>query len=132
MTTIEANVPDYVAKLAMEVAAREKTTVDQIVALALAAPVEAWKIRDDMETRARQANPADLDLLLDKVISDARNEHVLYCLSVSIEIKEVPPAPVLLRASVVIFHFTTARVVIVSGQHDHLSRRRPDDAPKRC
>ena len=29
--------------------------------------LEAWRIRDDMETRARRANPADFDALLDKV-----------------------------------------------------------------
>lgn len=67
MTTIEAKVPDYLAKLAAEVAEREKMSVDQIVALALSAQVEVWRIRDDMETRARRANPADCDALLDKV-----------------------------------------------------------------
>lgn len=67
MTTIEAKVPDYLAKLAAEVAEREKVSVDQIVALALSAQVEAWRIRDDMETRARRANPADFGALLDKV-----------------------------------------------------------------
>lgn len=48
-------------------AEREKVIVDQIVALALSAQVEAWRIRDDMETRARRANPADFDALLAKV-----------------------------------------------------------------
>lgn len=67
MTTIEAKVPDYLAKLAAEVAEREKVSVDQIVALALSAQVEAWRIRDDMETRARRAKLADFDTLLDKV-----------------------------------------------------------------
>lgn len=67
MTTIEAKVPDYLARLAAEVAEREKVSVDQIVALALSAQVEAWRIRDDMETRARRANPADFDALLAKV-----------------------------------------------------------------
>ena len=67
MTTIEAKVPDYLAKLAAEVAERENLSVDQIVALALSSQVEAWRIRDEMETRARRANPADVDALLDKV-----------------------------------------------------------------
>ena len=67
MTTIEAKVPDYLAKLAAEVAKRENVSVDQIVALALSSQVEVWRIRDDMETRSRRANPADLDALLDKV-----------------------------------------------------------------
>jgi hypothetical protein len=67
MTTIEAKVPDYLARLANEVAERENVSVDQIVALALSSQVEAWRIRDDTETRARRANPADFEALLDKV-----------------------------------------------------------------
>jgi hypothetical protein len=67
MTTIEARVPDYLARLTAEVAAREKVSVDQIVALALSAQVEAWRLRDDLETRARRAKPGDFDALLDKV-----------------------------------------------------------------
>jgi hypothetical protein len=67
MTTIEAKVPDYLARLTAEVAEREKVSVDQIVALALSSQVEAWRIRDSMETRARRANPADFESLLDKV-----------------------------------------------------------------
>jgi hypothetical protein len=67
MTTIEAKVPDYLARLTAEVAEREKVSVDQIVALALSAQVESWRIRDDLDTRARRANRADFDALLDKV-----------------------------------------------------------------
>ena len=37
MTTIQATVPDYLAKLAAEAAEKEKTTLDQIIALALSA-----------------------------------------------------------------------------------------------
>ena len=43
MTTIEAQVPDYLAALAHEAAAKEKTTLDQIIALALSAQLSAWK-----------------------------------------------------------------------------------------
>jgi len=64
MTTIQAKVPDYLARLAAEIAEREKTTVDHIVSQALSAQIEAWKVRDDMQTRARRANPADWQALL--------------------------------------------------------------------
>jgi hypothetical protein len=67
MTTIEAKVPDFLARLTAEVAEREKVTVDQIVALALSAQVESWRIRDDLETRAHRANRADFGPLLAKV-----------------------------------------------------------------
>ena len=41
--------------------------MDHIVALALSAQVEAWRIHDDMETRARRANPRHLETLLERV-----------------------------------------------------------------
>jgi hypothetical protein len=67
MTTIEAKVPDYLAALAQEAAAKEKTTLDQIVAVALSAQLNAWKVRDDMETRAKRGRPEDLREILAQV-----------------------------------------------------------------
>jgi hypothetical protein len=52
-------VPDYLAALAKEAAAKEKTTLDQIIALVLSAQLSAWKVRDDMETRAKRGRPED-------------------------------------------------------------------------
>lgn len=60
MTTIQAEVPDYLAKLASEAAEKEKTTLDQIVALALSAQISVWKVREDMETRALRGRAEDL------------------------------------------------------------------------
>ncbi len=67
MTTIEAKVPDYLAALAREAAAKEQTTLDQIIALALSAQLSAWKVRDDMATRARRGRPDDLRDILVRV-----------------------------------------------------------------
>jgi hypothetical protein len=67
MTTIEAKVPDYLAALAQEAAAKEKTTLDQIVAVALSAQLSAWKIREDMETRAKRGRPEDIRDILAQV-----------------------------------------------------------------
>ena len=67
MTTIQANVPDYLAKLAADAAAKEKTSLDQIVSAALSSQLSAWKVRDDMETRARRARPDVLRAVLDQV-----------------------------------------------------------------
>ena len=67
MTTIEAKVPDYLAALAAEAAAKEKTTLDQIIALALSAQLSAWKVRDDIETRAKRGRPEDLRDILTEV-----------------------------------------------------------------
>ena len=59
--------PDYLAALAAEAAAKEKTTLDQIIALALSAQLSAWKVREDMETRARRGRPEDLRDILAEV-----------------------------------------------------------------
>ena len=67
MTTIEAKVPDYLAALAAEAAAKEKTTLDQIIALALSAQLSAWKVRDDIETPAKRGRPEDLRDILAEV-----------------------------------------------------------------
>ncbi len=67
MKTIQAQVPDYLARLAADAAVKEKTTLDQIVALALSAQLSAWKVRDDMETRARRGRPEDLREILAEV-----------------------------------------------------------------
>lgn len=67
MTKIEANVPDYLAKQAFAVAAREKVPVDQIVALALSAQLAAWKGSDDMATRAKRADLTDFDRVMSRV-----------------------------------------------------------------
>jgi hypothetical protein len=67
MTTIQANIPDYLAKLAAETAAKERTTLDQIVAIALAAHVGAWQVREDIETRARRGNLETLGRVLARV-----------------------------------------------------------------
>jgi hypothetical protein len=67
MTTIQANVPDFLAKLASEAAAKEQTTVDNIVSIALAAHVGAWQVRDDLEVRAQRGNLQTLDRVLARV-----------------------------------------------------------------
>ena len=67
MTTIEAKVPDYLAALVAEAAVKEQTTIDQIIALALSAQLSAWKVRDDMETRAKRGHPENFREILDRV-----------------------------------------------------------------
>ena len=67
MTTIQAQVPDFLAKLASEAAAKERTTVDNIVSIALAAHVGARQVRDDIELRAQRGNLQTLDRVLARV-----------------------------------------------------------------
>lgn len=67
MTKIEAMVPDYLARQALAVAAKEQLSIDQSVALALSAQVAAWRASNDLETRARRANLAAFDRIMAKV-----------------------------------------------------------------
>jgi hypothetical protein len=67
VTTIQAQVPDYLAKMAVEAARKENTTLDQIIALALSAQLSAWKVREDMQTRAARSRPQDLRDILAQV-----------------------------------------------------------------
>ncbi len=67
MTTIQVNVPDYLAKLAEEAAQKENVTVDQIVALALSTQVSAWNVREDIESRAKRGSAAHLKEIFSKV-----------------------------------------------------------------
>jgi hypothetical protein len=67
MKTIQASIPEYLARLAAEAAAQEQTTLDNIVAVALAAHVGAWQVRDDIETRAKRGNLEALDRILARV-----------------------------------------------------------------
>ena len=67
MTAIQPEAPDYLAKLASEAAEKEKTTLDQIVALALSAQISDWKVRDDLERRAVRGRPEDVRDVLAEV-----------------------------------------------------------------
>jgi len=67
MKTIQAQIPDFLARIAAEVAEREKVSLDQIIALALASQLSAWKARDDIETRARRGSLEAFDRVMAKV-----------------------------------------------------------------
>ena len=74
MTTIQAQVPDPLAKQVEELAAQEKVSVDQIVSIALAYQVSAWRTRDTVATRAKRGSWEKFDSVMAKV-------------------REVPPLP---------------------------------------
>lgn len=69
MKTIQANIPEYLARLATEAAAKEQTTFDNIVAVALAAHVGAWQVREDVRVRAKRGNLKTFDRVLARVPS---------------------------------------------------------------
>jgi hypothetical protein len=64
---VQATIPDFLIHQAEEVARREGTTVDSIIAIALSSQVSAWKVRDTFEQRAARGNTADLAEILSNV-----------------------------------------------------------------
>ena len=64
---MQADIPEYLVKLAAAAAAKEKTTLDNIIAIPLAAHVGAWQVREDIETRAKRGNLETFDRILARV-----------------------------------------------------------------
>lgn len=69
MTTLRARVPDTLLKQVSELAKQEKTTVDQMVSIALAAQVSAWKSSESIASRAKKVDHAEFDKIMKKVPS---------------------------------------------------------------
>ena len=67
MKTLEAQVPDILVEEVKELAAKQNATVDQIVSLALAAQVSAWRTRESIATRAKQVDWQKVDDVLARV-----------------------------------------------------------------
>jgi hypothetical protein len=67
MTTIQAQVPEPLAKQVQELAEQEKVSVDQLVSIALAYQVSAWRRRDTIAERSKRGNWKKLDRVMAKV-----------------------------------------------------------------
>lgn len=67
MTTIQAQVPDALAREVTELAERENVTLDQLVNIALASQVGAWRRRDTIAERAKRGNWENFDRVMAKV-----------------------------------------------------------------
>jgi hypothetical protein len=64
---VQVSIPDFLIRQAGEVARREGTTVDSIIAIALSSQVSAWKVRNIFEQRAARGNIEDLAEILANV-----------------------------------------------------------------
>ena len=67
MTTIQAQVPDPLARQVAELAKQENVSVDQLVSIALAYQVSAWRKRDTMTERAKRGSWEKFDQVIAKV-----------------------------------------------------------------
>lgn len=67
MKMLQAEIPEILLQEIQELAAKQNASVDQIVALALAAQVSAWRTRESIASRAGQVNWQKVDEILDRV-----------------------------------------------------------------
>jgi hypothetical protein len=64
---MRAKLPDPLAKQVEELAAQEKVSIDQLLSIALACQVSAWRARDTVAARAKRGNWEDVDRVTAKV-----------------------------------------------------------------
>ncbi len=67
MTTLQAEVPELLLQEVKELAEKQNASVDQIVSLALAAQVSAWRTRESVASRAKRVNWQKVDEILARV-----------------------------------------------------------------
>lgn len=67
MKTLLVKLPDILFDEVEELAAKQNASVDQIVSLALAAQVSAWRTRESIESRANRVDWQKVDEILARV-----------------------------------------------------------------
>ncbi len=67
VSTLEVKIPDPLFKQVEELAAQQKVSVDQLVSIALAYQVSAWRTRDTVAVRAKRGNREKFDSVMAKV-----------------------------------------------------------------
>jgi hypothetical protein len=67
MKTLQAQVPDLLLQELNELAANQGASVDQLVSLALAAQVSAWRTRESIDSRAKRVDWKQVDDILARV-----------------------------------------------------------------
>src|SRR5205807_5663070 len=67
MNNLQAEVPELLLQEVKELAAKQNASVDQIVSVALAAQVSAWRTRESIASRAGRVNWQKVDEILARV-----------------------------------------------------------------
>ena len=67
MKTLEAQIPDILVEEVKELALKQNATVDQIVSIALAAQVSAWRTRESIASRTNRVDWQKVDQILARV-----------------------------------------------------------------
>ncbi len=67
MKILQAQVPELLLREVQELAVQQNATVDQIVSVALAAQVSAWRTRESIASRAGRVHWEKVDEILARV-----------------------------------------------------------------
>jgi mRNA-degrading endonuclease toxin of MazEF toxin-antitoxin module len=67
MKNLQVEVPELLLNEVIELAAKQHTSIDQIVSVALAAQVSAWRTRESIASRARRVDRQRVDEILARV-----------------------------------------------------------------
>lgn len=67
MKTLQAEVPDLLLQEVKELAEKQNASMDQIVSVALAAQVSAWRTRESVASRAKRVDWQKVDEILARV-----------------------------------------------------------------
>ena len=67
MKNLQAEVPELLLQEVKELAEKQNANVDQIVSVALAAQVSAWRTRESVASRAKRVNWQKVDEILTRV-----------------------------------------------------------------
>ena len=67
MKNLQAEVPELLLQEVKELAEKQNASVDQIVSVALAAQVSAWRTRESVASRAKRVNWQKVDEILARV-----------------------------------------------------------------
>lgn len=67
MKTLQAQVPELLLREVEELAVQQNATVDQIVSVALASQVSAWRTRESIASRASRVDWEKVDQILARV-----------------------------------------------------------------
>ena len=67
MKTLQAQVPELLLREVQELAVQQNATVDQIVSVALASQVSAWRTRESIASRASRVDWDKVDQILARV-----------------------------------------------------------------
>ncbi|MFN0123307.1 MAG: hypothetical protein ACKV2V_22620 [Blastocatellia bacterium] len=75
MTSLQTQIPDALYQQIEQLTARERVTLDQFIAMALAAQVSAWQTSNDLAERARHGSWEKTMMVLQQIPDTEPDAH---------------------------------------------------------